>query len=544
MSGSLRWRLICGSLLLTGLAAAVLASAQKEEPPQILLEKATKLELVDGDLKGAIATYERILGLQGVPRVVAARALLHLGECHEKLGHAEARKAYERLVREFADQEEEAGRARARLAALGAPDRAMTVRQVWAGPYEDVLAAPTRDGRSLTLQDWESEDLAVLDLATGQKRRLTSKGPSLEFAMHSLPSPDGREVVYAWYNKDGIYDLRLVGLDGSNPRVLYADSAVKYLEPTDWSPDGKSVLAVFYGEDQKTRIVLVAVRDGSVRVLKTFDQQAPERGRFSPDGRFVAYTFPQGPSADEHDVFLLAVDESREVPLVRHPANDVMFDWTPDGKRILFGSDRSGTMGAWWIPIADGQPTGAPELVKPDLGQDVRPMGFTRDGSYDYSVRTGKSDVYIVELDLATGRLVAPPKPATPRFVGSNHNPQWSSDGRQLLYLSKRGPGPWGARAICVRERRGAGAHFQARADRPRPLVPGRPVPPGWRTRSERLYGPLQHRRSDGRLRAHGPEGASRLGRSLVPRRQGALLPPGKQGREDPVHRGAGPRHR
>jgi Tol biopolymer transport system component len=386
---------------------------------------------------------------------VAARALLHLGECHEKLGSAEARRAYERLVREFADQTEEAARARARLAALGRRDGAITVRQVWAGSHEDLLGAPTRDGRSLTLQDWESEDLAVLDLATGQKRRLTSKGPSLEFAMLSLPSPDGETVVYAWYNKEGFYDLRLVGLDGSHPRVLYANSEVKYLWPTDWSPDGQSVLAVLYGKDKKTRIVLVAVRDGSVRVLKTFDQQAPGRGRFSPDGRFVAYGFPQGPSADEHDVFLLAVDGSREVPLVQHPANDVMFDWTPDGKRVLFGSDRGGTMGAWWIRIADGKPSGAPELVKPDLGQDVWPMGFTRDGSYYYSVRTGKSDVYIAELDLATGGLLAPPKPATPRFVGSNHNPQWSTDGRQLLYLSKRGPGVWGARAICVRDTEG-----------------------------------------------------------------------------------------
>src|SRR5512139_1043769 len=132
MSGPLRWRMICGSFLIAGLALVAFASAQKEEPPQLLLEKAAKLELVDGDLRGAIAIDERILGLPGVPRAVAARALLHLGECHEKLGHAEARKAYERLVREFADQAEEAERARARLAALGAHDTAMKVRQVWA----------------------------------------------------------------------------------------------------------------------------------------------------------------------------------------------------------------------------------------------------------------------------------------------------------------------------------------------------------------------------------------------------------------------------
>lgn len=451
MSGPLRWRLIRGSFLVVAFAQAAFTSAQKEDP-RLLLEKATKLELVDGDLKGAIAIYEGILNVQGVPRLVAARALLHLGECHEKLGHAEARKAYERLVRDFADQEEEARRARARLAALGEPDRATRVRQVWAGPDDDFLGAPTRDGRYLTLQDWDSQDLAVRDLATGQKRRLTHKDPGLESALMSLPSPDGQEVAYCWYNKDQFYDLRIVGMDGSNPRVLWASSQMKWVELTDWSPDGKSILAVFQGRDKKNHIAQIAVKDGSVRVLKAFDQQAPQRPRFSPDGRFIAYGFPQGPRAEGHDIFLLAVDGGREGPLVQHPANDVLFDWTPDGRRILFGSDRSGTMSAWVIQVADGKPRGTPEVVKPDLGQDVNPMGFTQDGSYYYRVRTGMTEVYIAELDLATGRRLAESSPVTQRYAGSNHGPEWSSDGRQLLFLSQRAPGVWGARAICVRD--------------------------------------------------------------------------------------------
>jgi Tol biopolymer transport system component len=329
----------------------------------------------------------------------------------------------------------------------------MVTRQVWAAPWEDFLGAATRDGRYLTLQDGRSENLAVHDLATGQKRRLTDKDPrSLEFALASVPSPDGKEVVYGWYNKDNFYDLRIVGLEGSKPRVLYANPELAFLQPTDWSPDGKNILAIFNRKDKSNQMVLVSVRDGSLRVLKAFDRESPGQGRFSPDGRYVVYHLPQQARSNAHDIFLLAVDGGREMPLVRHPANDVVFDWTPDGKRILFGSDRSGTMGAWWIQIADGKPKGTPDLVKPDLGQDVWPMGFTQDGSYYFSVRTRMSDVYIAELDLATGRLLATPRPATQRFVGTNSNPDWSSDGRQLLYLSQRGPGWWGTRAICVRD--------------------------------------------------------------------------------------------
>ena len=265
MRHSLHWRLIpglafCAALVvatapITGahLSAPIVAgapaapAAQQSEPARLLLEEATKKEVVDGDLKGAIETYQKILALGGAPRAIAARSLLHLGQCYEKLGRPRRGKAYERLVRDFADQPEEATMARARLAAMGGRDTGMRVRQVWAGPAEDLLGAITRDGRYLTLQDWASEDLAIRDLATGQKRKLTNKDPrTLEFAMLSAPSPDGREVAYAWYNKDSFTDLRIVGMDGSNPRVLHANPGFKEAEPFDWSPDGKQVLAVFY----------------------------------------------------------------------------------------------------------------------------------------------------------------------------------------------------------------------------------------------------------------------------------------------------------
>ena len=62
------------------------------------LERAVQLETVDGDLEAAIAQYEQIVEGDGNNRALVARALLRLGGCHEKLGRAEARKVYQRLV--------------------------------------------------------------------------------------------------------------------------------------------------------------------------------------------------------------------------------------------------------------------------------------------------------------------------------------------------------------------------------------------------------------------------------------------------------------
>jgi len=57
--------------------------------------------------------------------------------------------------------------------AQAADGSGIVTRQVWAGPDVDTLGAPSRDGVYLTFRDPESEDLAIRDLATGQKRRLT-----------------------------------------------------------------------------------------------------------------------------------------------------------------------------------------------------------------------------------------------------------------------------------------------------------------------------------------------------------------------------------
>ena len=89
--------------------------------------------------------------------------------------------------------------------------------------------SPSPDGRYLSFHDWDTGDLAVRDLVTGQNRRLTNKGTSQdsdEFAESSVISGDGRQIAYAWYNKEKFYELRVIGIDGSNPRTVYRDKRV------------------------------------------------------------------------------------------------------------------------------------------------------------------------------------------------------------------------------------------------------------------------------------------------------------------------------
>jgi Tetratricopeptide repeat len=172
------------------LSAALVAAPQKT--PESMLGAALHQEEVEGDLKGAIASYEKVLAATGVSRKTAAEALLHIGQCYEKLGSTESRKAYERIVREYADQKDTVTTARARLGASAAAHRAgIMTRQVWTGPNVDYLGTVSPDGQSLSFTDWETGDLAIHDLASGTNRRLTNKGSwanSGEFAEESAIS--------------------------------------------------------------------------------------------------------------------------------------------------------------------------------------------------------------------------------------------------------------------------------------------------------------------------------------------------------------------
>ena len=424
------------------------AWAQNPDRNEVALHAAMKKETVDGDLKGAIEAYKKLA--QSRDHAIAAQALVRMGQCYERLGDAEARKAYERVVRDFGDQKDFVATARRRLSAL---ERAgglsypsgITLRKVWGGTRGTVEGSPSPDGRHLSFTDWETGDLAVRDLVTGQNRRLTNKGTwkdSDEYANASAISGDGRQIAFSWRTKDKeeTYELRVVGMDGSQPRVVYRDQEFRdWVEPYQWTADGKQILAALVkGHNEVIRIALIPVAGGPVRVLKTLARY-PWYASLSPDGRFVVYDAPGPGDGRERDIFLLPVEGGQEIPLVRHPADDFNAIWMPDGKRVLFVSDRTGTNGFWAIHVVDGKPQGSPELLKGGVERGIRLNGFTRQGSLYYSPDTRTNDVYVAEVDLAAGKVLRQPEPVAGRFVGSNSAPSWSPDGRRLAYYSQRG---------------------------------------------------------------------------------------------------------
>lgn len=411
---------------------------------EVMLRAAVETETVKGDLRGAIEQYKKVI--EAGDRTVAVKALLHMAECYQKLGDAEAQKVYERVVREYPDQKE-AVVARARLDGSGSARRATatTLRTIWTGPKVDPNGAVSPDGRFLTFTDGDTGDLAIHDLTTGADRRLTNKGSwaqSSALAEDSVVSRDGKYVAYAWCDCRNRYSLRVVGVkeDGaSEPRVLFENEGVAWIAPFDWSPDGKQIaVQLIRQDDRTTQIGWVAVQDGSLHILKSVDWRRSGKLVFSPDGKYLAFDLPVD-DMTQRDVFLIAVDGSREIPVAASPARDVVVGWSSDGARLLFASDRSGAAGLWSVAVNDGRPSKAPELIKPGVGQiGERPLGVTANGSLYFAVPVGGSDVYVESLDFSTGKALVQASRTGQKLVGFNRQPDWSPDGRFLAYVSSR----------------------------------------------------------------------------------------------------------
>jgi len=428
---------------------ALLGAPQKSGKPEVSLQKAIQTEMVDGDLRSAIEIYQKLA--QSRDRATAAQALVRMGQCYEKLGSAEARKAYERVLREYADQTAPAASARERLGALvgtaaSPPAGGVTHRLVWSTPTE-AWGGASPDGRWITFQN-EHTDLALHDLVTGQNRLLTNYGPRDQrpgMAYGGVFSPDGRRVAYAWLVcKTVTQEVRVVNVDGTGERVLYRHDQASSAIPRAWTPDGAAVLARVYRDDIGERQILrISVSDGSVEVLraeKGVSGSAFRSMAFSPTARFLAYE-------SFSDIFALDLQspEGRKTPVTLAEDNwsNELMGWSPDGNHILLVGDRTGTRDAWLLPVKDGQPAGEPRLVKTALAtvdhsiyrgsNDIIPMGFTRTGAFYYGVSRRESDAMTVAFDWASGRLQGAPVRFARGFDGSTLGLQWSPDGKSAF---------------------------------------------------------------------------------------------------------------
>ncbi len=335
--------------------------------------------------------------------------------------------------------------------------KGMSVRHVLDAALD--LGGISRDGRYGSRVDWNAGGVLVVhDFATGQDRSVTKNvewaTPHDSWVQTSVISPDNKRIAVMWYLGDpgtDFYTLRVCDMDGSNMRVLHEDNDVPVITPFDWSPDGENILVAMslrnkmLPPDTTRKLALISADDGSVTELKQWKgKHGPNMAEFSPDGKYVAFDLSKTADPNPKDIYVIELSTGNEVAVVEHPANDEYLGWTPDGKRLLFASDRTSDRGLWTIEIASGRPVGSPVLLKSDFAGN--PVGFSDDGSYYFNKWLQTRNVSIATLDETGTDFETVPEYASSQHVNSTSSSDWSPDGQSLAY--KMGPQERGGSSV------------------------------------------------------------------------------------------------
>lgn len=165
-------------------------------------------------------------------------------------------------------------------------------------------------------------------------------------------------------------------------------------------------------DERKSAIWMVDFAGNPPRRLTTPAESATKPA-FSPDGRYVSFVSDR--DSESHQLFLL--DRQRgQVTALPHTTGDIAaYAWSPDGGRLVISM--------------------TPQVAPPKNPQPVviDRMHFKQDGS-GYLTAADRTRLFL--YDLTTKTL----QPLTGDARYDDTLPIWSPDGRQIAFVSNRGP--------------------------------------------------------------------------------------------------------
>jgi Tol biopolymer transport system component len=180
-------------------------------------------------------------------------------------------------------------------------------------------------------------------------------------------------------------------------------------------------------------------RAGDTRTLRA-EPSAWGKPSFSPDGRRLALTMSDG---RQHDIWIYDWERDTLTRLTNDPANDMTPVWTPDGKRIVFASNRARPAGPanlyWQRADQTGEVQRLTDSPVPQLPGSWHPNGRVL-AFHEGDPRAGSQRLMLLTIagDEKAGWTVSEPT----EFLGGpflKSFPTFSPDGKWIAYALMQG---------------------------------------------------------------------------------------------------------
>jgi Tol biopolymer transport system component/C-terminal processing protease CtpA/Prc len=244
---------------------------------------------------------------------------------------------------------------------------------------------------------------------------------------------DGSLLAYVYAG-----DLYTVRPDGGSPTrvniIVRSDDKVNNQErvtltqeatESELSPDGKQLALVVRGD-----IWLIPVAGGDAKRL-TDDPATDNDINWSPDGTKLVMVSDRG---NQTDLYTLDVKTKALIRLTNDPAAESNPAWSPDGKWISFA--KAGDQpGLYLIPSGGGEARRLAEGNGNNLiGTGITAHAWSPDSkwvAFSRMDRYKNRDIWVVPAIGGAAVNIT-------RYPGDNGDPQFTKDGRRLLFVSDR----------------------------------------------------------------------------------------------------------
>ena len=188
------------------------------------------------------------------------------------------------------------------------------------------------------------------------------------------------------------------------------------------SPDGRT-LALTRTVNGNTDVWLMDLERNVVRPF-TFETTRDVNATWSPDGRRIVF---QSERAGVYDIYEKPADGTgTETLLLASPQAKIINDWSPDGRFILYQvQDPTTQNDVWVLPLTgDRKPFVVAQTQFAETG-----ARFSPDGHWIAYVsnETGRSEVFVQPFPGPGGKIQI--------SAGGGTVPQWRRDGREIYYL-------------------------------------------------------------------------------------------------------------